>query len=113
MEDVVLAVAEAALLGEDLRVIATKIAKRCDASVLSLSAWSAPPGDPLAALEQLWRIARGEIELGLAGQDLELDAALEAWRHGAARFCCSNAADLAAQWKARSEAQAESGQGAG
>lgn len=108
-----LAVVESGLLAADLRVIVTKICKRCDASVLSISAGLQPLEDAGSALDQFRRIAREELELGLMAPELELDNALEAWRRGAARLCCGNAAELAGEWMARLKAQAGSGQGAG
>jgi deoxyribose-phosphate aldolase len=104
------AVVESALLAEDLCVIVTKICKRCDVSVLCISTGmhEALPGG--AALDLFRRIARGELALGLMAQELELDPALEAWRRGASWISCGNAVRLAAEWKARIEAQMESGQ---
>jgi len=107
------AIVESSLLAEDLRVIATKICKRCDAQILSISTGATPAPGAVGALGLFRRIARDELELGLMLPELELDAALEAWRQGAARLCCGNAVALAGQWRARLEAQAESGQQAG
>jgi deoxyribose-phosphate aldolase len=107
------AVVESGYLAEDLRVIATKICKRCDAAVLSISNGLPPEPDWPVALGQFRRIAREELELGLMRQEAPLGAVLDAWAQGARRFACGNAAALAAAWKARLEAQAESGQGAG
>ena len=107
------AVVESGYLSEDLRVIATKICKRCDAAVLSVSGGLPPEPDWSVALGQFRRIAREELELGLMRQEASLDEILDAWSHGARRFACGNAAAVAAAWKARLEAQAESGEGAG
>lgn len=107
------AVVEAGLLAADLRVIVTKICKRCEVSTLSISAGQQPLQDAGGTLDEFRRFARDELELGLMAPELELDKALEAWRHGAARLCCGNAVELAGEWRARLQAQAESGQGAG
>jgi deoxyribose-phosphate aldolase len=107
------AIVESSLLADDLRVIVTKICKRCDAQMLSIAAGAGPAADALGALDLFRRIARDELELGLMAPELGLDSALEAWRRGAARLCCGNAVELAGEWKARLQAQAESGQGAG
>lgn len=107
------AIVESHLLADDLRVIATKICKRCDVSILSISTGLQPVADAGNALDLFRRIARDELELGLMAPAIGLDEALEAWRRGAARLCCGNAVELAGEWKARIEARAESGQGAG
>jgi len=104
------AILDPALLADDLRVIATKICKRCDVSVLSLLAGGDPVQDCIASLDLFVRIARGELELGLMAPELTLDVGLEAWRRGAVRLCSGNAVRLAAEWAARQEAQPESGQ---
>lgn len=104
------AVLDAGLLAEDLRVIAAKICKRCDVSVLTLLAQEHPVKEASASLDLFRRIARGELELGLMALDLALDEALEAWRCGAVKLCCGNAVRLAAEWAARLEAQTEGGQ---
>ncbi|MCX7604068.1 MAG: hypothetical protein N2036_08320 [Bryobacteraceae bacterium] len=106
------AIVESGWLAEDLRVIATKIAKRCGAAELAISTGLPPEPDWPAALAQFGRIARGEIGLGLMRRRMTLDEALDAWRRGASRLCCGNALELAAEWRARLEAQAASG-GAG
>jgi deoxyribose-phosphate aldolase len=103
------AMVESGWLGEDLRVIATKIAKRCGASGLFMSNGLPPEPDWPAALAQFRRIARDEIALGLMRCRMTLEEALDGWRRGARDFCCGNALDLAAQWRLRLEAQAASG----
>lgn len=103
------AIVESGWLAEDLRVIATKIAKRCGASSMILSTGLPPEPDWPAALAQFGRIARDEIALGLMCRQMTLEEALDAWRRGASHLCCGNALDLAAQWRARLEAQASSG----
>lgn len=103
------AIVESGWLAEDLRVIATKIAKRCGASSMILSTGLPPEPDWLAALAQFGRIARDEIGLGLMRRQMTLDEALDAWRRGASLLGCGNAPELAAQWRARLEAQAASG----
>ncbi len=105
------AMVEAGLLGEDLRVIATKICKRCDAGVLSLLAGAEGRAADGAAVELFCRIAREEILIGLCASRLALDEALDAWRRGVRRFAAENAAEVAAAWRARCEAAAESGGG--
>ncbi len=107
------AIVDAGLLAEDLRVIVTKTCKRCDVSVLSISTGLQPLENAGSALDQFRRIARDELELGLMAPEFDLEEALDAWRRGANRICCGNAAKLAGEWRARLQAQAESGQGAG
>lgn len=105
------AMVEAGRLGDDLRVIAAKICKRCDASVLSLLAGAEDPAPGGGDVDLFCRIARGEILTGLCAARLSLEEALDAWRRGARRFAAENAVELAAEWKARCEAAAESGAG--
>lgn len=100
-------------LAEDLRVIATKIAKRCGASVIHVSTGLPPEPDWPAALEQFRRIARDEIELGVMRREMTLEEALDAWRRGASRLCCGNALELAGQWRERLRAQAAAGHPSG
>lgn len=108
-----MAIVESELLSDDLRVIVTKICKRCDVAVLSISTGLLPVGNAGSALDVFRRIARDELGLGVMAADLDLGQALELWRRGAGRLCCANAVQLAGEWKARLEAQTESGQGAG
>ncbi len=108
-----MAIVESDLLADDLRVIVTKICKRCDAAVLSISTGLLPVEHAGSALDGFRRIARDELGLGLMAADLDLGQALEFWGRGAAWLCCGNAAGLAGEWRARLEAQHESGQGAG
>lgn len=100
-------------LADDLRVIAVKICKRCDVAALGVLTGDHPLQEAAAALDLFRRVARDELELGLLAPELALGEALEAWRRGAARLCCRNAVQLAAEWRARQEAQAETGQGGG
>lgn len=103
------AIVESGWLAEDLRVIATKIARRCGAQELAISTGLPPEPDWPAALALFRRAGRDEIALGLMRRQMTLDEALDAWRRGASRLCCGNALELAAQWRARLEAQAASG----
>lgn len=105
------AMAEAGRLSGDLRVIATKICKRCDAGVLSLLAGAEGPAPGGDDVDQFCRIAREEIVIGLCAPRLSLEEALDAWRRGARRFAAENAVELAAEYNARCEAAAESGAG--
>lgn len=107
------AIVESGWLAEDLRVIATKIAKRCGAHILSISNGLPPEPEWEATLAQFGRIARGEIAVGVIRPRMTLDDALDAWRRGASRLCCGNAIELASEWRTRLERQAESGTAAG
>ncbi|MGQ9915841.1 MAG: hypothetical protein ACUVS7_00355 [Bryobacteraceae bacterium] len=100
------AMVEAGLLGEDLRVIVTKICKRCDVGVLSLLLGADASGPDAAGVELFCRIAREEILIGMCAERLPLEAALEAGRRGARRFAVENAPALAGEWRARCEAAA-------
>ncbi|MEJ5367828.1 MAG: hypothetical protein WHT08_05885 [Bryobacteraceae bacterium] len=102
------AMVEAGLLAEDLRVIATKICKRCDAGVLSLLPGAAGAAADLSGLDLFCRIAREEILIGVCANRLTLDEVLDAWRRGARRFGAENAVELASAWRARCEAEADS-----
>lgn len=106
------AMVDAGLLGEDLRVIATKICKRCDASVLSLLSGVGGQAPGAADVDLFCRTARGEVTIGLCAERYSLEEVLDAWRRGARRFAAGNAVELAAQWRARCEAAAETGEAA-
>lgn len=103
------AIVESGWLGEDLRIIATKIAKRCGASVLSITSGLPPEPDWPEALAQFARIARDEIALGVIRASMGLDEALALWRLGASHLGCGNAAELALAWKKRLEEEAQGG----
>lgn len=105
-------IVDAGLLGEDLRVIATKVCKRCDASVLSLLVGAEGETPGAAGVDLFCRTARGELTIGLCAGRFSLEEVLNAWRRGARRFAAGNAVELAAQWKAQCEAAAESGEAA-
>lgn len=90
------AVLDGACLAADLRLIALKIAKRCEVDFLSVV-----PGGAVAATEQfafLKRALKGVAKLKAAGAVHSVDEALSAYQAGADRIATCDAGAILAGW---------------
>ncbi len=98
---------ENAYLGEDLKVIAMKICKRCEADFVKTSTGFAPPCAPGGDLALMSRMLRDVCRIEASGGIVTLDDALEAYGQGAERIGTECAAAILGAWKARLEALAK------
>lgn len=97
---------EGGALAEDLRIIAMKIAKRCEADVVKTSGGYGPPADVAAELALMSRILRGESRIEACGGIETLDGALTAYEQGAERLGGERMGGILDAWKARLEEEA-------
>lgn len=98
---------ENACLREDLKVIAMKICKRCEADFVKTSTGFAAPCELGPELELMSRMLRDVCLIEACGGIQTLDGALAAYRQGAERIGTEHAAEILDAWKARLEAQAQ------
>lgn len=98
---------ESAYLTEDLKVIAMKIAKRCEADLVKTSHGFGPQPELAAELELMNRILRGMCRVEIGGGIESLDEALTAYSLGAERLAGEHAGAILDAWKARLEEEAQ------
>lgn len=87
-------------LTEDLKVIALKICKRCEADLVQSSTGFTPPGWTAPDLTLFQRVLKGECRI-LAPAIQSLDDALDAYSLGADRLAAVNSALILADWRKR------------
>ena len=92
---------ENAYLTEDLKVIAMKICKRCEADFVKTSTGFAGSGWTEADLTLMKRVLRDECRIKAAGGVETLDAALEAYGLGADRIGATKTAVILDEWRKR------------
>ncbi len=98
---------ENAYLTEDLKIIALKICKRCEADFVKTSTGFAPAGWAADDVRLMVRILKGEAKVKAAGGIHSLATALEAYEAGAERLGTTRTALILDEWKARLLAEAE------
>lgn len=91
---------ETGFLPEDLKIILTKISKRCEVQVAETSTCFGPRGYSLEDLALLRRIAKGKLEVQASGGLRTLSALQEAYQAGADRFSTSTPGVILDEWKA-------------
>jgi deoxyribose-phosphate aldolase len=92
---------ETAYLTEDLKVIACKIAKRTDVDFVKTSTGFAPAGYTPEDVRLLVRLCGDRVKVKAAGGVRTLDAALQVYELGCARFGATQTASILDAWKAR------------
>lgn len=90
---------ENAYLTEDLKVVALKICKRCEADFVKTSTGFAGSGWTAADLTLMKRVLKGECGIKAAGGIDTLEAALEAYSQGADRIGATNTAVILDDWR--------------
>ncbi len=98
---------ENAYLTEDLKVIALKICKRCEADFVKTSTGFGPSGSTAADLSLMQRMLKGMCRIKAAGGIGTLEQALEAYALGADRIGVSQTASILDAWRTRLEAEAK------
>lgn len=92
---------ENAYLTEDLKVIALKICKRCEADYVKTSTGFAGAGWTAADLTLMKRVLKDECRIAAAGGMDTLDSALEAYSLGADRMGAKKTALILDEWRTR------------
>jgi deoxyribose-phosphate aldolase len=100
---------ETAFLGEDLKVIGCKIAKRTAVDFVKTSTGFAPAGATPDDVKLLVRLCGDKVKVKAAGGIRTLDQALEFYELGCARIGTGATAAILEEWKARLAAQPPSG----
>jgi len=102
---------ENAYLTEDLKLIALKICKRCEADFVKTSTGFAPSGCTPDDLRLMSRVLKGVCRIKAAGGIGTLAQALEAYELGADRIGATQTAAILDAWKAKLEAEAQAAGG--
>ncbi|MBI5085418.1 MAG: deoxyribose-phosphate aldolase [Acidobacteria bacterium] len=100
------AILESCYLAEDIKVIALKICKRCEADLVATSTGFGPSGWSPGDLSLMARILKDVCGIEAAGGVETLDGALSAYSLGAARLSSPYAAAIVDQWGVRLAAEA-------
>jgi deoxyribose-phosphate aldolase len=106
---------ENSFLGQDLKIIAMKICKRCEADFVKDGTDFAPQGERAADLALMGGVLKGVCRMESAGVRT-LDEALAAYGQGAERMATGDPAAILEEWKARIKAASdavEDAEGAG
>jgi deoxyribose-phosphate aldolase len=90
---------ETAYLTEDLKVIALKICKRCEADFVKTSTGFAPAGSTSEDLSLMRRVLKGVCRIKAAGGIHTLEAALEAYSFGADRIGTTHTRAILDAWR--------------
>ncbi len=90
---------ENAYLTEDLKVIALKICKRCEADFVKTSTGYAGSGWTATDLTLMKRVLKDECRIKAAGGIETLEAALEAYSLGADRIGATKTAPILDEWR--------------
>jgi deoxyribose-phosphate aldolase len=98
---------ETPLLARDLKIIALKICKRCEADFVKTSTGFAPAVDFDADLALLGSVLKGVCRIEACGGIESLDAALSLCALGADRIGTAHSAAILDEWRARLEAAAD------
>jgi deoxyribose-phosphate aldolase len=98
---------ETAYLGEDLKVIACKVAKRTGVDFLKTSTGFAPEGAKAEDIKLLVRLCGDKVKVKAAGGIRTLEQALEMYELGCSRIGTGSAAEILEGWKSRLSARAE------
>lgn len=101
---------ENAYLTEDLKVIACKMCKRCEADYVKTSTGYAPSGVTREDLILMKRIVKDVCRVKAAGGVRTLDNALEVYELGCDRFGATQTGPILDAWKARLAQQPEPSQ---
>jgi deoxyribose-phosphate aldolase len=102
---------ENSFLGPDMKIIAMKICKRCEADYVKDGTDFAPLGERAADLALMGGVLKEVCRMESAGVRT-LDEALTAFGQGAERMATRDPAAILEEWKARIEAAADA-EGAG